>query len=187
MPTGLLRELHGFFRRLPRWKPGHGRARAEDESEDHKPSNEITSGQSIKSSGSQPFEVHTYIGSDIAQMQEDERPSESAELVASVWFGGDDYRTYLLETDKEGSGGGSSGWTLWQRGHDDNTGRPLFCRIAFGYPYGGCAAPVVAEQLLAKALEDEHMLYAEAAGWVKVEAEGLLSAQVIRRIVATVS
>lgn len=169
MPTRLLRELHGFFQRLSSWKPGHGRARP----------------RSMKSSDSQPFEVQTYIGSNIAQMQEVERPAKSAELVASVWFGGDDYRTYLLETRKRGVGRGKSGWILWQKGHDDNTGRPLYCRIAFGYPHSGREAAFVAEQLLTRALEDEGMLHTEADGGT-IEAEGLLSSQDIRRIVARV-
>jgi hypothetical protein len=169
MPTRLLRGLHGFFRRLSSWKPGYSGARA----------------QSAKSSDSQPFEVQTYIGSDIAQMQEVERPAKSAELVASVWFGGDDYRTYLLETRKRRVGRGSSGWTLWQKGHDDNTGRPLYCRIAFGYPYSGRAAALVAEQLLTRALEDEMMVHTEAEASA-IEAEGLLSAQDIWRIFASV-
>ena len=183
MPTRLLRELQGFFRLRSGWKPGQGRVRTQSESDDQ-PSAEVTSGQSIKSSGAQPFEVHSYIGSDIAQMQEEERPSESAELVASVYLGGNDCRTYLLETCKQAVGRGISGWTLWEMGHDD-TGRPLYCRLAYGYPYSGCAAAFVAEQLLAKALEDEHMLHTEADCTI-VEAEGLLSAQDIERIFASV-
>jgi hypothetical protein len=167
MPTRLLRELRGFFQLLSGWKPGRARA------------------QSMKSSDSQPFEVQTYIGSDIAQMQEVERPAKSAKLVASVWFGGDDYRTYLLETRKRWVGRRKLGWTLWQKGHDDNTGRPLYCRIAFGYPYSGRAAAFVAEQLLTRALEDEMLDHTEADGGA-IEAEGLLSAQDIRRIVARV-
>jgi hypothetical protein len=185
MPTRLLREFHGFFQLLSGWKAGHGRARTQNENDYRKPSTEVTSGQSIKSSGSQPFEVQTYIRSDIAQMQEDERPPESAELVASVDLGGNDYRTYLLETRKQGMGRGISGWTLWQMGPDYDTGRPLYCRIACGYPYSSCATAFVAEQLLAKALEDEDMLHTEADCTI-VEAEGLLSAQDIERIFATV-
>ena len=185
MPTRLLREFHGFISLLSSWKPRHGRARTLNENEDHKPSTEVTSGQSIKSSGAQPFEVHSYIGSDIAQMQEDERPPESAELVASVYLGGNDYRTYLLESCKQAVGRGISGWTLWQMGPDYETGRPLYCRIGFGYPYSDCAAAFVAEQLLAKALEDEDMLHTEA-DCTTVEAEGLLSALDIERILATV-
>jgi hypothetical protein len=185
MPTRLLRELHGFFQLLFIWNPGNGRARAERGDDDQKPLTEVASDRSTKSSEGQPFEVQTYIGSDIAQMQEVERPAKSAELVASVWFGGDDYRTYLLETRKRGVGRGKSGWILWQKGHDDNTGRPLYCRIAFGYPFSDRAAAFVAEQLLAKALEDEMMLHTEADGGA-VEAEGLLSAQDIWRIFARV-
>lgn len=185
MPTRLLRELQGFFRLLSSWKTRHGRARAQSDSDDQMASTTVTSGQSIKSSAAPPFEVHSYVGSDIAQMQEEERPADSAELVASVYLGGDDYRTYLLETHKQGVGRGVSGWTLWQKGSDYETGAPLFCRIAFGYPYNGCAAAQVAEQLLIKALEDEHMLHTEADGGT-VKAEGLLSVQDIRRIFAGV-
>ena len=168
MTIQLLRELHGFLWLLFRPKPRPGSAHAQSENDGQEASTEITSDQFIKSSGSQPFEVQSYIGSDIAQMQEEERPADSAELVASVWLGGNDYRTYLLETDKEGSGGGESGWTLWQMGDDYDTGRPFCCRIAFAYPYSGCAAAFVAEQLLTKALEDERdfdgMLHTERDG-----------------------
>jgi hypothetical protein len=85
-------------------------------------------------------------------------------------------------------GRGISGWTLWEMGHDYDTGRPLYCRIAYGYPYSGCAAAFVAEQLLAKALEGERnwgMLHTEGDGGA-VEAEGLLSAQDVGRIFASV-
>jgi hypothetical protein len=189
MAIQLLRELHDFLWLLFRPKPRPGSAHAQIENDGQEVSTEVLLDQSIKASGSQPFEVHTYIGSDIAQMQEEERPAESAELVASVWLGGNDYRTYLLETNKKGSGGGESGWTLWQMGDDYGTGRPFCCRIAFAYPYSGCAAAFVAEQLLTRALEDERGLYGmfhtERDGEA-VEAEGLMSAQDVRRIFTAV-
>ncbi len=81
----------------------------------------------------QNFETQSYIGSDIAQMgYEGERPPRSARFVVAIDMGsgpgGGDYRTYLLSTDKE-----RSGWTLWQMGHDYDTGKRLYCRVAYGY------------------------------------------------------
>ena len=102
----------------------------------------------------QPFEVQSYVGSDIAQFGYGERPPKSAKLVASVDMGsgpeGGDYRTYFLSTDRE-----RSGWTLWQMGHDYDTGKRLYCRVAYGSPYRGFRAAYAAEQLLTKAWQDD--------------------------------
>jgi hypothetical protein len=185
MPTRLLDELHGFFRLLFGWKPGYGRGRTQSENDDLKPSTEVTSGQPSKSSGSRPFEVQCYIGSEIAQMQDVERPPDSAELVGSVNLGGNDDRTYLLSTNKKGRPGGASGWTLWQMGDDYDTGRPFCCRVAFAYPYGDCAAAFVAEQLLIKAVEDERYFEGMQSNNLMIYDAGLLSAQDFRRIFAT--
>jgi hypothetical protein len=138
----------------------------------------------MNSSGSQRFEVQSYIGSDIAQMGElRERPPETAEPVASVYLGGNDYRVYLLSTEKESVGAGKSGWTLWQMGHDYDTGEPLFCRLAAGYPYDGSRSALVAERLLTQVLKDERNegLLPSPVG---VDATGLLSAKDVQRIFA---
>src|SRR5258708_39225944 len=112
-----------------------------------------------------------------------ERPPETAEPVASVYLGGNDYRIYLLSTEKEALGARKSGWTLWQMGHDYDTGEPLFCRIAFGYPYDGSQSALVAERLLTQVLEDE-LHEGLLPSPVGVETTGLLSAQDVQRIFA---
>jgi hypothetical protein len=145
-------------------------------------STEVTSGQSMTPPNDQPFQVHSYIGSNIAQMGEmNESPPQSAELVASVYLGGNDNRTYLLSaklarTDRE-----TSGWTLWQKGSDYDTGQPLYCRVGFGYPLQSCQAAFAAAQILAKTWEDESM-EGLLVSQVTVDAAGLLSAEEVRRI-----
>jgi hypothetical protein len=150
------------------------------------PSTEVTPGQSMPPPGDQPFQVHSYIGSNIAQMGEmNESPPQSAELVASVYMGGNDSRTYLLSahlarTDRE-----TSGWTLWQQGSDYDTGQPLYCRVGFGYPLQGYQAAFAATQILARTWEDESM-EGLLVSHVTVDAAGLLSAEEVRRIFAQV-
>jgi hypothetical protein len=130
--------------------------------------------------------VHSYIGSNIAQMGEmNESPPQSAELVASVYLGGNDSRTYLLSahlarTDRE-----TSGWTLWQKGSDYHTGQPLYCRVGFGYPLQGHQAAFAAAQILAKTWEDESM-EGLLVSHVTVDPAGLLPAEEVRRIFSKV-
>ena len=186
MTTRLLRELRDFFGGLFRPRPGQGSAHAQVESDGQEASTEVPSDRSESPSGGQPFNVQSYIGSDIAQMQEEERPPEPTELVASVHLGGNDDRTYLLCTEMEASGGGESGWTLWQMGDDFDTGRPFCCRVAFAYPYSDRDAAFVAEQLLTKVLEDEHHFDGLPPERATLGAAGLLSAQDLRRIFAKV-
>jgi hypothetical protein len=139
----------------------------------------------MKSSG-QPFEVDSYVGSDIAQMGVmNESPPQSAELVASVYLGGNDYRIYLLSTHQARTSRETSGWTLWQKGHDDDTGQPLYCRVGFGYPLQGYPAAFAAAQILAKTLEDESM-WGLLVSDMTVDAAGLLSAAEIQQIFANV-
>lgn len=131
-------------------------------------------------SGTQQFEVDSYIGSDIAQMSEDCEPPESAELVAVVSLGGgNDHRAYFLSTEKEASGVGSSGWTLWEMGHDGDTG--IGCRVGYAWPYDGSPSAFVAERILTKAWEDEGM-GGLLPDYAAVETPGLLSAEDIQRI-----
>jgi len=131
-----------------------------------------------------PFEVYSFIGSDIAQLGYGERPPRSAKFIASLDMGsgpgGGDYRTYLLSTDKE-----RSGWTLWHMAHDYDTGKRLYCRVAQGGPYRGYPAKYAAEQLLTKVWLDEtdEGLYFEN---VLVEEAGLLTAEDIQRVALAV-
>jgi hypothetical protein len=188
MTTRLLRELRDLFGGLFRPRPGQGSAHAQAESDGQEASTEVPSDRSESPSGGQPFNVQSYIGSDIAQMQEEERPPEPTELVASVHFGGNDDRTYLLCTKKEASGGGESGWTLWQMGDDFDTGRPFCCRVASAYPYSDCDCEpaFVAEQLLTKVWEDEQDFGELPPHIATLYTAGLLSAQDLKRIFATV-
>jgi hypothetical protein len=136
--------------------------------------------------GDQPFQVHSYIGSDIAQMGEmNESPPQSAELVASVYLGGDDSRTYLLSTDLARTDRETSGWTLWQKGSDYDTGQPLYCRVGFGYPLQGYQAAFAAAQILTTIWTDEDM-EGLLVSHVTVDAAGLLSAEEVQRIFAKV-
>jgi hypothetical protein len=184
MTSRLLRELRGRLRLWFGWKPRLGHAHTQ--SYGQRASTEVTSGPSVDSPSRLPFEVQSYVDSEIAQMREDgERPPESAEPVGAIYLGGNDYRIYFLSTNKIGLVGGSSGWTLWQAGygHDDEL---LHCRLAFGYPYSdSCGAAFVAEILLTRALQDDHYFDGSPPP-VAEEPAGLLSRQDIERIVANV-
>jgi hypothetical protein len=125
------------------------------------------------------FEVRSLVGSGYG-----ERPPSSAKFVASIDMGsgpgGGDYRTYRLCTDKL-----RSCWILWQERSDYDSGKRVFCRVACGEPYRGRSAEFAATLLLKKVWEEErndgmlepHLL---------VEAEGVLSAEQIKRIIQTV-
>ena len=109
----------------------------------------------MTSKNRQPFEIQSYIGGDIAEPREDgERPPRSAKFVVYLDMGsgpgGGDYRTYLLCTNRE-----RSDWTLWLRCNDYDLGKPLYGRIATGWPYRGYEARFAAEQLLIKSWQDE--------------------------------
>jgi 2-hydroxychromene-2-carboxylate isomerase len=91
--------------------------------------------------------------------------------------GGGDYRTYLLSSDKE-----RSGWTLWQMGHDYDTGKRLYCRVAYGWPHRGCPAKSAAELLLTQTWEDERDLDVLMSSNALVEEAGLLIAEDVERI-----
>ena len=127
----------------------------------------------------QPFEAHSYIGSDIAQLREDgKRPPRSAKLVAYLDMGsgpvGGDYRRYLLCTNRE-----RTLWNLWLIGVNEKL---LYCEVAMGQPYRGYPARFAAEQLLIKSWQDERDL----EGWHPRKAlvmnAGLLNQEDIRRI-----
>ena len=128
------------------------------------------------------FQVQSFIGSDIAQMKGcgGERPPKSAQLVASLDMGsgpgGGDYRTYLLEGDSK-----RLEWTLWQKGSDCDTGKPLYCRVAFGSSRQPTQPEYAAEQLLMKVWEDERD-WGYLGHSVGVEAAGILTDEDIKRI-----
>ena len=132
----------------------------------------------------QPFEVQSYVGSNIAQLGYGERPPRSAKFIASLDMGSGpgcgDYRTYLLSTDKE-----RSGWTLWHMAHDYDTGKRLYCRVADGSPYRGYQPEYAAEQLLTKVWLDESDEGSLIQN-VLVKEAGLLTAEDIQRVAQTV-
>ena len=136
---------------------------------------------SMNSETEPQFDVTSYIGSDIAQMRPDgEKPPKSAKLVASVDMGsgpgGGDYRTYVLSTNRR-----RSGWCLWMLGSDYDTGKRLFCRIAWGEPYSGVPPKAAAQMLLTKSWEDERDQGA-LGGTIIVERAGLLDDEDIQEI-----
>jgi hypothetical protein len=130
------------------------------------------------------FEVCSFIGSEIAEMSHGERPPKSTKFVASIDMGsgpgGGDYRTYLLSTDKL-----RSCWILWREGSDYDSGKRVFCRVAYGEPYRGRSAEFAAARLLTKVWEDERDWYM-LRPHLRVEAEGVLSAEHIEGILRTV-
>jgi hypothetical protein len=131
------------------------------------------------------FEVQTYVGSDIAQLEDGERPPRSAKLVVDLDMGshpgGGDYRAYLLSTNRE-----CSAWILWLRFKDWND-KPLYCRIATGRSHRGCEARFAAEQLLLRSWQDERDQEGqEPPPWVLVLEAGLLTEEDIDRLKLTV-
>jgi hypothetical protein len=125
------------------------------------------------------FNIQTYIGSDIAQLGPDgERPSWRKLFLVSLDMGsgpgGGDYRSYFLVANRKG-------WTLWLMGHDYDSGKPQYCRVAYGWPKTGCPAKEAAKQLLAASWEAEILegrLHTAAA----VQKEGLLTSADIEHI-----
>ena len=89
----------------------------------------------------------------------------------------DDYRVYLLSTNRE-----RSLWILWLRGDDGENGRPQYCRIATSRPYRGYSARFAAEQLLIKSWQDERDKWGIGAPWALPMSEGLLTEEDINRI-----
>ncbi len=133
----------------------------------------------------QRFEVQSNVGSDIAQFRPGgERPPRSAKIVVSVDMGsgpgGGDYRTYLISSDQK-----RSGWTLWARGHDYDTGRPLYCRMAWGEPYKGYSASEAAKHLVEAVVKDE-MLEGISVETMGVAAPGLLTSEDVQSILLAV-
>ena len=96
----------------------------------------------------EPFLATSYIGSEIAEFgRPGEIPPRSAKLVAQIsWSWSPAHsRTspYLLGTNKE-----RSGWSLWEQGHDFDTGRRIYARVAWGERYRGYEPKFVAQELL---------------------------------------
>src|SRR3954463_14693480 len=167
---GILGVLRGFFNQL------------QDEPErGPDPSRSDTVGPPGRSPKKPPFDIQCYIGSDIAQMQSEEMPPPSAVLVATVACGGNDVRTYLLETRKKNPRG-ETGWTLWQTGIDFDDAS-VSCRIAAAYPYSDQPDRFVAGQLLERALYDE-AVFETLTSEISVWDEGVLSGQDVERIFA---
>jgi hypothetical protein len=136
----------------------------------------------------QPFEVQSYIGTDIAQLRDDgERPPKSAKFVADLEIdpnpaGGVSY-TYLLSANRE-----RSSWILWLKGENPEAERPpfLYCRIATGRPYHRYDAKFAAEQLLMKSWQDERDVGRSAPMEICIWKPGLLTKQDIGRVIVAV-
>jgi len=129
-----------------------------------------------------PFDIQTYIGSDIAQFRHGgERPSWRKVFLVSLIMGsgpgGGDYRSYFLVANRKG-------WTLWEMGRDYDSGKPQYCRVAYCWPKTGCPAKEAAKRLLAASWEAErHDSYLSPG---LVEKEGLLTSTDVERIEADV-
>ena len=70
--------------------------------------------------------------------------------------------------------------------HDYDTGKRLYCRVAYGSPYRGYRAAYAAEQLLTKSWEDERDLEGLLLSNMVVGEGGLLTDEDIQRIELTV-
>lgn len=69
--------------------------------------------------------------------------------------------------------------------HDYDTGRRLYCRVAYGSPYRGYQAAYAAEQLLTKAWQDD-LRDGLLTQKVLVDKADLLTAEDIQRVALTV-
>jgi hypothetical protein len=136
-----------------------------------------------QSSAAPAFKVHSYIGSEIADFDPErkERPPRTAKLVV----GGDwswspahsRSARYFLCTNRA-----RSCWILWEEGFDDNTGKELYARVAFGYPYRGVPPKTAAEYLLRETWKDGATVYDQEIGGFCVAEPGLLDAADVERI-----
>ena len=120
------------------------------------------------------FETRSFAGSTLGEFSADnDRPPRSAKFVATVgWsWGPGSSRTdrMWLSTDAK-----RNGWHLWLQTSDFDTGRPLFCRGASGYPYTARDSLHAAKELLVSSWIGEMEQGAEFGGTPEVYEEGLL-------------
>jgi hypothetical protein len=91
------------------------------------------------------FQVQTYPDAQLEALPSAQRKLRSSTFVAELDFGSGpasgDFRTYILS-------GNRKGWTLWQKGNDYDTGTPLYCVVAFGWPADAVGAKEAASLLL---------------------------------------
>lgn len=127
-----------------------------------------------------PLDIQSYIGSDIAQMGGGEKPPKSVLVVAKVDMGsgpgGGAYRTYLLQRDRW-----RKRWTLWEKGSDYDTGKPLYCRVAYGESTSA-AKPEHAARLLLERVWLDEIREGFLPGSIAVEETGLLSRDDIKEM-----
>ena len=98
------------------------------------------------------FEVQSFIGGEIAEFKGGKQPFATAQLVARVLWSWSPAHSrsadYFVSGDRRG-------WTLWEVGRDDDTGRRMFAQVAYGWPRQGATAKHAAEQLLLAAWRDQ--------------------------------
>jgi hypothetical protein len=98
-----------------------------------------------------------------------ERLPRSAKLVASLDCGsgpgGGDYRTYLISKDRK-----RSGWCLWLKVSDYDTGEWIHLSVAWGEPCHVHRTTVAAKLLLSAVLKKDYFL----SGFIRVTEAGIL-------------
>ena len=129
----------------------------------------------------EPFEVCSYVGTSLGDFSADgERPSRTAKLVADVSWAWSPMHSarirYLICTDRK-----RTGWMLWAVARDFD-GRRIQAQVAVGGPCRGYTAKFAAGQLLTAGWRSELEMWGTDSRGAKVEEEGLLTKDDIRRI-----
>jgi hypothetical protein len=120
------------------------------------------------------FQIQTYPDAQLEALPSAQRKLRSSTFVAELEFGSGpasgDIRTYILSGNKKG-------WKLWQKGNDYDTGKPLHCVVAFGWPAAAVGEKEAASQLLENSLRTE-----ESLSDFSVLEEGLLNRSELKAI-----
>ena len=78
-----------------------------------------------------PFKVQSFIGGEIAEFKGGKQPFATAQLVAKVLWSWSPAHSRSADYFVSGN---RRGWTLWEVGRDDDTGRRMFAQVAYGWP-----------------------------------------------------
>ena len=131
-----------------------------------------------------PFQVSYNSG---VQFGYDEgRPPSSAKLVAAVsWSWGPAHsrsECYVICTDRK-----RTGWTLWAKAYNEDDGRLMYAKLAYGSPYARHTAKMAAKKLLRAAWEGFRKQCGDNfVRGAHVDQEGLLTKDDIDEILANV-